>query len=240
MGRDTTVRAQIGVSFHRPVANDVPVELTVFLPRGAKLVQCLPRAGANAVTCKPTEPQVNLMYDEEMSQVFVAGTLKAQQPQDSPQDAGFSFFLDVTGVDGIMVSSTRTRVKVQMPLVYFEEATAPPNSMLIQATPGRTVAAGDGRVTAMAILRDPQQITWSDKPSSTGANVNSVVGWHIGDSSTPANHAVPVTGVRESIVRANADRNFWSGIAFGTAGGAGVALLQGLFVAWLKWRAKPK
>ena len=230
MDRGTTVRAQLGISFSRPVDSDVAVAMTLYLPKAAEVVKCLPPSHAILVTCKAAQPLMNAIFNQDMVPVQVTTTVPAQGPQGPPGNAGFSFFIDIRGVDGVMFDSTRTRVKVQFPQVFVEGVKAPPSVMPIQGPDDKPLLPTPGLVLAMTMLPHPQEVTWSDKPSGTGANVESVVSWHLGDHTTPANNAVPITGVRESLVRGDSDRNFWSGLAFGVAGGAAVAFAQGLIV----------
>jgi len=158
-----TVRAEVNVVLDRILENDVPFSIEVDLPPGAKLASCIPPKGRTA-QCQPHDPQQNLILAQNMSAVAVTGTIKATDPQ-RPFHSGYSFYLDVSGVNGIGFATTRTRAKVQIPMV------------LLSAVPG--TANPPYTLTSAALLPDALAVTWSDRPSFTGGNVSSLVGWNI-------------------------------------------------------------
>ena len=218
-----SVRAQVSVSYNRTITDDVPFEMYLDLPPGATLTSCTPPP-EETVQCQPHEPEQNPLFNQKMSHVDVTGTIKAQQHTPQPStNSGISFFIDVSGVHGINFTTTRTRAKVQYPAVFF----AGPSSF----SPSYTVMS-------QALLSSPEDVSWSEQPSATGANLPSLVGWFVRYPSDSAKAAVPLTGVRESVVRDDSTRTFWSGIALGIAGAFLVVFLQASLVAYLKWRAK--
>jgi hypothetical protein len=221
-----STRVALGINFKRKLAEDVPIEMTVRLPAGITVISCTSPDGA-AVQCHADTSAPNPLYLEDTTGITITGTVKAADPQ-APLHSGLSVHMDLGGADGIGFATSPTRVKVQFPLVGF------PANPSIPVSPSTTNPSY--MFAMMAFLPDPGNVTWSVSPSGLGANMPSMVGWNIKHPSDSTVGAVPVTGVRDDLVRANSDKSFWSGIFYGVAGGAGIALLQGLLVS--KRRAK--
>ncbi|MCC9184128.1 hypothetical protein [Mycolicibacterium mageritense] len=138
----------------------------------------------------------------------------------------------LSGINGVALAGTRTRLAVQLPMVLFP---APP------VTANQPAHTPSYNLFVNAFLSDPGGVRWSQQPSATGGNVPSMVGWRKAyppDPSEVSLGAVPFTGVRESVLREDSTHIFWSGIALGIGGAAAVAWLQALLAAFVSRSAK--
>ncbi|CPR93412.1 hypothetical protein PP568_06935 [Mycobacteroides abscessus] len=224
------VRVGFSVGYAGPITTDVPITIAADVPASAVIAACTGSDGAN-VHCDPAQKWHNQMFDEDQVRVTIRGTIKAR-PTDDPFHSSLSAQVDFSGVNGVAVAATRTRLAVQLPMVIFPVPPGAGNQPL--PTPSHNLFVN-------AFLSDPGGIRWTQQPSATGGNVPSMVGWRKAYPPDPADAnlgAVPLTGVRESVLREDSTHIFWSGIALGIGGAAAVAWLQALLAAFVSRSAE--
>ncbi|TXI64316.1 hypothetical protein [Mycolicibacterium mageritense] len=233
------VRVGFSVSYAGPITTDVPITIVADVPAGAAIAACSGSDDAN-VHCDPTETWHNLIFDEDQVRVTIKGTVKAR-PQD-PFHSSLSTQVDLSGINGVALAGTRTRVAVQLPMVLFPVPPATASQPAPPPTADQPLHSPSYNLFVNAFLSDPGGIRWTQQPSATGGNVPSMVGWRKAyppDPSDVSLGAVPFTGVRESVLREDSTHIFWSGIALGIGGAAAVAWLQALLAAFVSRSEKP-
>ena len=242
---ETTVRVAVSVSYVGTQTADVPITFIVDLPGEADFLGCATDVKAQ-LSCNAMGPTPNNMFSEQQKRVTVTGLLRSD-PNDPtlPKRRSIGAVLDLNQVSGIAFATSRTRIAAQIPNVMY--TALPPQAGPLdylpvlafpESSPDLFYVPGthDPFTTFTNIfIPDPKGIRWAEPPDATGSNMPSLVGWVDGARGDgTAGHHLPLNGVRDSVLRSDSEKTFWSGIALGVAGAGAMGLLQAVLSAILE------
>lgn len=209
--------------FTRKVVSDVAIDLAIELPNGATFNRCDRQFNSQ----KPPVCNVADLSKEEIASGSSDRVIKVAGLIGKGSDY-FGMYVDIRDADGINFVETRTRVNARFPTLrpMATHGTREEIDTWYLGIPDIELGTG-------VVLADADQVSWSDRPSEL---TDSYAGWRV---TTPAFGAPPgmVSGVKDQILREDADSNFWAGLWFGLAGAAALAAIE-IAVAW--WRQRDR
>lgn len=212
-----TVRAEITVVFDKKLDEnpgatnsiDSPLKIKVGLPDQAEVIRC-----ASNTTIHPSSKFDCSMQDTRTNGTDSPILTKRYLQVDGAVNRDLntmSFTIDVKGVDGLAYVTNRTRASISIPSAFPRPIFWPLPKF------GESV---------VATIPDTGKFTWSMRPN------DEMYGYYAAWAQSSDNASyVPITGVREDLLRQDRTREFWAGIVLGLAGAGVIGFCQSLFSA---------
>lgn len=221
-----TIRVSIMASYNKPMdywhsvySKDDPIEIDVDLPDHAEVINCHGATDQFGLTgdnpsrhtrcATKVRPHRYLSPLQTKRYLEVKGSVNGGMWQ-------MSFYFDVKGVDGLSISTNRTRATVRIPRARpWSQSPAPvryPLETFSESVIDYVPAVG--------------KVTWSPRPSD---EADDGVGWTQKSDNNAGN--TPITGVKEDVLRGDHNREVQVGILFGLAVAALIGIVQSIFSA---------